>query len=569
MAKLSKSEFMKSLADIAGQLKQQLDNIAEGFDASPAAVKERRARAENDFEFFARTYFPHYIRPKLDEKTGKLRPVEPSLFHKWFFGEFLRLLKSKKSISQAIAAPRGEAKTTYLMIGLIHCIVYGRKHYILFIQDVFEQAALIIESIKAELEFNQRLKCDFPEAFGRTSIWKTGVFISKNNIKVHARGAGQKIRGLKHGAYRPDMVILDDMENDEEVKNPTNRDNLESWLNKAIKNLGEAGAKLDVFYIGTILHYDSVLNRTLNNPLWRSVIFRAVMTPPENQQLWQEWQEILTSKPDAEDKESPEEKADKFYFAHKTAMDKGAVLSWPDKRDLLTLMKIKVEVGTAAFDAEYQNDPLSGEDATFAQFTYWNVLAKPLPAFGAVDPSLGKFGRRRDPSAILVGFYDRNIGVLYLQEAAIKKRLPDKIISDMIYYQKKYNCVFWFVETVQYQEFLRTEAIKRGKKAGVQLNCIGISQNVDKDLRIQTLQPHVAEGSIRFLIYQTALIQQMRHWPVVDHDDGVDCLEILWSNCIKYAGSSTGRVSISSSLKAENKSVLHRVIKKITAYSGI
>ena len=110
MAKLSKSEFMKSLADIAGQLKQQLDNIAEGFDASPAAVKERRARAENDFEFFARTYFPHYIRPKVDEKTGKLRPVEPSLFHKWFFREFLPLLKSKKSISQAIAAPRGEAK---------------------------------------------------------------------------------------------------------------------------------------------------------------------------------------------------------------------------------------------------------------------------------------------------------------------------------------------------------------------------------------------------------------------------------------------------------------------------
>ena len=125
------------------------------------------------------------------------------------------------------------------------------------------------------------------------------------------------------------------------------------------------------------------------------------MSPPENQQLWQEWQEILTNKPDAEEKETPEEKADKFYSAHKAAMDKGAVLSWPDKRDLLTLMKIKVEVGTAAFDAEYQNDPLSGDAATFTDFTYWNVLAKPLPAFGAVDPSLGKFGRRRDPLSLI------------------------------------------------------------------------------------------------------------------------------------------------------------------------
>lgn len=560
MAKISKSEFLKNITDLAEQLKQQLENIEDGFDSSPTAAKERRARAENDFEFFARTYFPHYIRPKIDEKTGKLRPVEPSLLHKWFFREFLPLIRSKKSISQALAAPRGEAKTTYLMIGLIYCIVYGKKHYILFIQEVFENAALIIESIKTELEFNQRLKCDFPEAFGKTSVWKTGVFISKNNVKVQARGAGQKIRGLKHGAFRPDMVILDDMENDEEVKNPTNRDNLEKWLNKAVKNLGEAGAKLDVFYIGTILHYDSVLNRTLNNPLWRSVIFKAIMTPPDNLQLWQQWEEILTNE--------GEDKADSFYFAHKKAMDKGAVLSWPDKRDLLCLMKIKVEVGTGAFDAEYQNDPLSGDEATFTEFTYWNVLAKPLPAFGAVDPSLGKFGRRRDPSAILIGFYDRNIGVLYLQEAAIKKRLPDKIISDMIYYQKKYNCVFWFVETVQYQEFLRTEAIKRGKKAGVQLNCIGINQNVDKDLRIQTLQPHVADGSIRFISILSTLIQQMRHWPVVDHDDGVDCLEILWSNCIKYAGKGGG-FTTASSVAAENNSLLHRVVHKIIAYSGI
>ncbi|MFA9948726.1 hypothetical protein ABCS64_00030 [Rhodocyclaceae bacterium Wk13] len=31
--------------------------------------------------------------------------------------------------------------------------------------------------------------------------------------------------------------------------------------------LGGADAKYDVVYIGTILHYDSVLNRTLSNPI--------------------------------------------------------------------------------------------------------------------------------------------------------------------------------------------------------------------------------------------------------------------------------------------------------------
>ena len=526
--KLSKSEFKKSLKEYAAQFKLQIESMNDGFDISPAACQTRRKRAFNDFEFFSRTYFPHYIRQKEDEKTGKMRDVEPALFHKWCYENLPRIVKLKTSVSQVIAASRGEAKSTYIMIFTIYCICYGLKHYILFIQDVYEQAAIMIESIKAELEFNQRLKADFPDIFGKSDIWKEGVFVTRNNIKVHARGAGQKIRGLKHGAYRPDLVALDDIENDELVENPKNRDKLQNWLNKAVKNLGEARAKFDVIYIGTILHYDSVLARTINNPMWNHIVFKAIMQWPENKPLWDEWEETLRN--------LGHSAADAFYQKHKTAMDKGAVLSWPDKRNLQYLMEKRIEVGHSAFDAEYQNDPLSGEDATFTNFTFWNVLSEPLVMYGAVDPSLGKAGKTRDPSAILIGGYNRHVGHLKLFEAAIKKRLPDKIIADMIYYQKKYNCVMWFVETVQFQEFLRTEAIRRGQAEGVLLNCIAVQQNVDKDLRIQSLQPHVNDGTIEFHPSLTALVQQMKHWPKVDHDDGVDCLHTLWSNVVKYGG---------------------------------
>lgn len=558
--KFSKSEFQKSIKEYAEQFKAQIDSVKDGFDISPAAGKERRKRAFDGFEFFARTYFPHYIRPKEDEKTGLLRDVEPALFHRWCYDNLPRIVKLKSSVSQVIAASRGEAKSTYAMIFILYCICYNLKHYILFIQDVYEQAAIMIESIKAELEFNQRLKADFPEVFGKSGVWKEGVFITKNNIKVHARGAGQKIRGLKHGAYRPDLALLDDMENDELVQNPSNRDKLENWLNKAVDNLGEAGAKFDIIYIGTILHYDSVLNRTINNPMWQHIIFKAIMQWPDNMPLWEEWEEILRNDGEIE--------ADKFYYSHKTAMDKGAILSWPDKRDLLYLMKKRAKIGHAAFDAEYQNDPLSGENATFTKFTFWSVLSEPLLMYGAVDPSLGKSGRKGDPSAILVGGYNKTVGHLKLFEAAIKKRLPDKIISDMIYYQRKYNCVMWFVETVQFQEFLRTEAIRRGKLENVLLNCMPIAQNVDKDLRIQTLQPHVDGGFIEFLSNMTELIQQMKHWPKVDHDDGVDCLHILWSNVVKYAG--IGVTNLKTGADFRKESLLNGVrIGRLNVYEGV
>lgn len=559
-SRFSKSDFQKSIKEYAEQFRAQIETANSGFDPSPAVGNGRRKRAFDDFEYFAREYFPHYIRQKEDEKTGLMRDVEPALLHRWCYDNLPRMVKLKTGVSVAIAAPRGEAKSTYLMIFLLYCVCYNLKHYILFIQDVYEQAAIMLESIKAELEYNQRLKADFPEVFGKSGVWKEGVIVTRNNIKIHARGAGSKIRGLKHGAYRPDMVILDDMENDEMVKNPTNRDNLEKWLNAAVDNVGEAGAKIDIFYIGTILHYDSVLNRTLHNMMWQHVIFSAIVKWPENMELWDKWEEVFANE--------GETKADEFYFTNKMAMDKGASVSWSDKRNLLYLMKKRAK-NKASFDSEYQNDPLSGENATFTKFTFWNVLSEPVAYFGAVDPSLGKRGRARDPSAILIGGYCRSSGNLWVIEAAIKKRLPDKIISDMIHYQKIYNCVMWFVETVQFQEFLRTEAIKRGKKAGVVLNCIGVPQNVDKDLRIESLQPHVEDGTIKIFYALTALIQQMRHWPKTDHDDGVDCLHILYSNCIKYAGA--GATNIHTLKDFRRKTLLSGVrhVGRLNVYRGI
>lgn len=60
--------------------------------------------------------------------------------------------------------------------------------------------------------------------------------------------------------------------------------------------LGAAGENPDIIYIGTILHYDSVLNRTLNNPAWRTARFKAIIQMPENMALWDEWEALFKAK---------------------------------------------------------------------------------------------------------------------------------------------------------------------------------------------------------------------------------------------------------------------------------
>ena len=59
--------------------------------------------------------------------------------------------------------------------------------------------------------------------------------------------------------------------------------------------------------------------------------------------------------------------------------------------------------------------------------------------------------------------------------------------------------------------------------------------NSDKMLRIESLQPHIANGLILLHRSQSTLESQLRHFPKADHDDGPDALEMLWRNAVTSA----------------------------------
>lgn len=510
-------EFLQQLAAYADSLRQKIEASFEGWDDSPQAVAKRRKSAMDDktgLEFFINTYFPHYVRSP-----------EKSELHRYLFRRLPQIFASEKGCLDAIAAPRGEAKSTIVtQLTTLWCLVTQRKRYALLVMDSIDQAYPMLEAIKAELEFNNRLRSDFPEIFGAGRVWQAGTIITRANQKVQVAGSGKKLRGLRHGAYRPDLVILDDIENDEQVRNPDQRDKLHNWLKKTVLPLGSADGKLDVIYIGTILHYDSVLNRTLASKAWNTAHFKAIIRLPDNMALWDRWEDLYLRDGEAV--------ADAFYHTNKAEMDEGAVVSWA-ARPLLALMKIRARDGHATFDSEYQNDPVSGDDAIFANsIQYWTELPDDLIYFGALDPSMGKAGASRDPSAILVGGYHRASGKLYVVEAQIKKRLPDLIIEDVIRLHSQYNCHRWFVETVQFQEFLQTELVKRSAQRGKPVPATATKPNSDKMLRIESLQPHIANGLILLHRSQSTLESQLRHFPKADHDDGPDALEMLWRNAV-------------------------------------
>ena len=195
--------------------------------------------------------------------------------HLWLDTTLPAVVDAPEGRKLAVAAPRGEAKTTFVdLFFALWCVVTGRKRYILIIADAFGQAASFLEAVKVELESNPRLEADFQEYCGQGRIWNVGTIITAANVKLQAFGAGKRMRGLRHGPHRPDLVLLDDLENNENVRKPEQRDKLESWLLRTVLSLGPADDSMDVIYIGTILHYDSVLARTLKKPQWHGRVSR-------------------------------------------------------------------------------------------------------------------------------------------------------------------------------------------------------------------------------------------------------------------------------------------------------
>ncbi len=507
-------------------IRQMILASARPFADDKTAQKKRKARGEGDIEYFLRTYLPHYF-------------TKPSSgLHKYFAARYPAMIEHSIATGQgdkeADAGPRGNAKSTWTTFGLIlWCIAYRKRHYPMIVSETGPQAQSFLSFIKAELESNERLAQDFPEIAGEGPVWRADWIITRNGIKVHAAGAGQKLRGFRHGSRRPDLVIGDDLENDESVESPDQRKKLEAWFFKALMKIGNKATVYIV--IGTILHAESLLQSLLEKPGWKGQKFKAVMRWADNRRRWDEWEKLFADI--SVGKERAEQAADDYFAAHRDEMLAGAEVLWPEEEDYYYLMKMRVTDGPAYFDSEKQNEPLNPEDQVFQEewFEDWDeaeVDLSGLPHAGACDPSLGKRNKRNDPSAILGGRMKDKI--LYLDIADIEKRQPDRIMADILAYHERDPFDKFRMETVQFQEFFSRSLETRAHDENLTLNIDEHTPNTDKDLRIIRLQPWIKNGWIRFKPEHRELKRQLLYYRPKGrggHDDGPDGLEMLLALC--------------------------------------
>ena len=382
---------------------RQAEQSLAGRDIGPlpeVVNPDRKAACERNFQLFCESYFPEtYALAWSPDHLKVIEKIETAVLRGGLF---------------ALALPRGSGKTTITESAALWSMLYGHREFVVLIGATESAALELLDSLKTELEVNERLAEDFPEVCypvaqlegianrcagqlykgERTRItWTSNEIVlptvegsKASGIIVRVAGITGRIRGMKFKrsdgrSVRPSLVIIDDPQTSESAGSLEQTRKRVRVLAGDILGLAGPGQKISGIMPCTIIRpgdmADIILNRN-THPDWNGEKTRMVYRFPTNMKLWEEYAEIRA---EALRTEGNFQKATEFYLANREAMDAGAEVSWEARFNhdevsaLQHAMNLKFQ-DEAAFQSEYQNDPLPDDTADDSLLSVDEICAK-------------------------------------------------------------------------------------------------------------------------------------------------------------------------------------------------
>ena len=361
---------------------------------------DRKAACERNFQLFCESYFPEtYALAWSPDHLKVIEKIETAVLRGGLF---------------ALALPRGSGKTTITESAALWSMLYGHREFVVLIGATESAALELLDSLKTELEVNERLAEDFPEVCypvaqlegianrcagqlykgERTRItWTSNEIVlptvegsRASGIIVRVAGITGRIRGMKFKRsdgrnVRPSLVVIDDPQTSESAGSLEQTRKRVRVLAGDILGLAGPGQKISGIMPCTIIRpgdmADIILNRN-THPDWNGEKTRMVYRFPSNMKLWEEYAEIRA---EALRTEGNFQKATEFYLANREAMDAGAEVSWEARFNhdevsaLQHAMNLKFQ-DEQAFQSEYQNDPLPDDTADDSLLSVDEICAK-------------------------------------------------------------------------------------------------------------------------------------------------------------------------------------------------
>lgn len=387
-----------------------LATVSAEYNETEADKKKRIAKLEADFEEWKLYYFPKYCY------------APSAAFHK----KAARRELNNPEWYEVRPWARELSKDVVEMMVTLFQILTGVKSNIIFISNSWDKAAELLEPYRINLEKNERIINDYGIQMMPGS-WTYGDFVTAKGVSFLAVGAGQSPRGSRNEEIRPDKVIVSDIDTDEDVRNPEIVKKRWEWFEKAVYPTRSVSKPFQVIFLGNIIAKNCCIAKA-------------------------------------------SEKADKVDIVN--LEDEKGNSTWPEKNTKEHIARIKSKISTAAYQAEYMNNPVT-EGSTFKEMR-WDVVPplhkfKYLVAYGDPAPSNRENKNNCFKFAGLLGELD---GKFYVITCFLEHVVNEKFIEWFYLledYVKEKSQIFKYVENNSlqdpfYEQVLQPLILEMGKK---------------------------------------------------------------------------------------------------------
>lgn len=330
------------------------------------------------------------------EKHREYLEKHPIEWIKFFFPNYVKYEFAdfqKKAIRRIIAHDewfevlswsRELAKSTVTMFIVMNLTLTGRKKNVILTSNSKDNAVRLLDPYRVNLEANGRIMA----YYGKQELpgsWTEDEFITKGKVSFRALGAGQSPRGSRNEAIRPDVLLVDDFDTDEDTKNPDIIQKRWDWWENALYPTRSISEPTLVIFCGNIIAKDCCVVRA-------------------------------------------GEMADSWDIVN--IRDKNGFSTWPEKNSEEDIDRTLSKISKKAAQGEYSNNPISvGE--VFENIAYGKVPAlskfKFLVVYG--DPAPGESKGKKGKSFKTVSLCGKLGGRLYVIKTFLAQALNAEFID--------------------------------------------------------------------------------------------------------------------------------------------
>lgn len=426
-----------------------------------------------------------------------------------FHADWMDALDAGKNV--VIVGARDSGKTVHARSHVLRAVCQRRKRFGIWMCAELEDATTKLTDISGQLEKNQRILRDYGFLYKRAKREEQDEldggklrqrdFVTTNGVRVLASSIGTSVRGQQWqdrnaATHRPDLIVIDDVDI---AKMATKEGIDKAYRFITGEVLGGAAQDCQIIILGNVILDDGVAQR----------FYREKKGQPGWATFWQP----ILSKDD-----------EILWPARFVHTNREAV-----RPELVSLEAKLANQGTVAFNQNFRLIPYRGtesviraQDLRFASQNFEPGMGWVAISLG-VDPAISTKSLS-DPFAMVVSAKrpDGRVDIL----EAVELRGDDKTTENAVFEAERlyryWSCDRAAFEDIGFQKMLGQRLAERGMAVEY------VRPMRDKAARLMEHQAKFESGVVSFNPDPAkgcaALIDQVKNFPSVAHDDLVDAM---------------------------------------------